>query len=569
MNKSTKFLGVVLILVTATCLVAGGVNLSSTLNDKNYWENKGAKATADLDTLEAGLNTLKSNQKAYEDGRIAYQTGLADYQKGQDDLKKGQEEYDAGLATLNSKQLEYDAGLAELQAAEQQLAAGKQTLDENYQAYIDGKAQIAQYEQGQRDYKQGLADYNAGQANVKNGTAALIAAASANAGYDLGTLDAAEQYVAASETKLKQVQPIVETAGSGILSIKSDYEKWQSDYAKISPFQSKTSSNLPLSNSTKDEYLQAVSSEANADALKTLINRLLTKMPNIASRASTALWNGINFENDVIAELDREGLNGSQAMNAILNYLFGVPSSDADGFQAAMNKIAVVSNATINLYYNGTRDVAAFNAGEAELNTGKAQLAAAEPQLAAAKQTLDANYAAYVAGKAKIAEYEQGLAEYNAGLAEYNEGKAKLDDGAAQLAAGREQLDEAADAIENGKVQLADAEKQLDDGKAQLAEFETGRDQAIDGIELALATETYGDLESIADRVGSNFKYVSDNGDLDITKGLFAVQTARDFTSDNTAAVTRDLTGRTIAAVATLIAGALALIVSIILLRKA
>ena len=435
MNKSTKFLGVVLILVTATCLVAGGVNLSSTLNDKNYWENKGAKATADLDTLEAGLNTLKSNQKAYEDGRIAYQTGLADYQKGQDDLKKGQEEYDAGLATLNSKQLEYNAGLAELQAAEQQLAAGKQTLDENYQAYIDGKAQIAQYEQGQRDYEQGLADYNAGQANVKNGTAALIAAASANAGYDLGTLDAAEQYVAASETKLKQVQPIVETAGSGILSVKSDYEKWQSDYAKISPFQSKTSSNLPLSNSTKDEYLQAVSSEANADALKTLINRLLTEMPNIASRASTALWNGINFENDVIAELDREGLNGSQAMNAILNYLFGVPSSDADGFQAAMNKIAVVSNATINLYYNGTRDVAAFNAGEAELNTGKAQLAAAEPQLAAAKQTLDANYAAYVAGKAKIAEYEQGLAEYNAGLAEYNEGKAKLDDGAAQLAA--------------------------------------------------------------------------------------------------------------------------------------
>lgn len=572
MQNSTKFISYGLFLAALACFVGGGIALSNTLSDKAYWEDKGTKSDADLSTLENGLATLQANEKAYFDGRITYTNGLEAYNTGQQELADGEQAYAAGVVTLNTKQQEYDTGVAELQAAATELAAGKRTLDANYQAYIDGKAQIAEYEEGQRNYEQGLADYNTGQDNVKNGTAELIAKTSENAGFDLGTLEAAEQYVQANTALLEKVKPIVDQ----IKTIQTDYYVWLADYNQINAFLDKTSSKEPLNNTSKstNEYKEAINDNADEPQKTELQNKLsslTSRKTNIGASTFQSLMGGLPYREYVEKELTKEGFDDSKAIvDNVSNISINPWTKDNfTQFIADMETISVVSNATVNLYENGQRDITDFNAGMAKLNTGKAELAAAEPQLAAAKQTLDANYPAYIAGKAKIAEYEEGQAEYNAGLAAYQAGQAELAAGATQLAAGRAELDTASTTLAEGKQSLASAKKQLTDGEAQLAEFETGRDQAIAGIDTVLATETYGDLTSIADRLGPDYRYTDNDGNLDIAQGFAAVNTARAYSADNTAAVTRDLTARTIAAIAVLVAGAFALISSFIFYRRA
>lgn len=503
MKNAKKIFGFVLVLAALGCFTGGVIELKNAMDDKVYWENKGAKASQDLDTLEDGLKTLQANQPAYLAGRTAYQTGLTDYEKGQQDLASGQAEYDAGVATLAAKQQEYDEGLAQLQAAEQQLAAGKKTLDDNYQAYIDGKKAVAE-----------------GEIKLAN----------------------SRTEIANGEAELNKMVPVVENVNK----INTSYENWVQGYQALKNFQNAQKAigkSLPdPSPSANTQYDQAIV-EAHVDSLQGIPAALQSGIPTMATAIET-LFTQIAAENPELTAQILSSVNMTQEnLAGVIANIKILDQADYPKFQTDMEKIAVASNALLNFY---DTSVATLAAGKQEYAAGEAELAT---------------------GKAKIAEYEQGQAEYAQGLAEYSAGKAKLADGATQLAAGRQQLADAADTIENGKIQLADAEKQLDDGKAQLAEFETGRDQAIDGIKTALATETYGDLASIADRVGPNFTYVADNGDLDLDRGLFAVKTARTFTSDNTNAVTHDLTAKTIVAVVVIVAGVISLIASIVLLR--
>ena len=163
--------------------------------------------------------------------------------------------------------------------------------------------------------------------------------------------------------------------------------------------------------------------------------------------------------------------------------------------------------------------------------------------------------AQYDAGKAELDAAKKAL---DAGYAEYNAGKAKLDDGAVQLAEGKKTLEEAGKTLAEGKKTLEAAEKQLSEGKAKLDEFESGREQVIAGLETLKGTETYAGLASIAERLGEDFSYMKNDTDLDMEKGLEAVAVGREFSGENGAAVTRELTNRAIAAALALLGSVLA-----------
>lgn len=159
-----------------------------------------------------------------------------------------------------------------------------------------------------------------------------------------------------------------------------------------------------------------------------------------------------------------------------------------------------------------------------------------------------------------VAKYKAGLDDYNKGIEDYYAGRETLLNGRGQLMEGKEKLEEAEKTINEGQKSLNDAQKQLADGKAKLDEYESGQAQVIDGIETVLASETYGDLVSIADRLGPDFKYLDSKGILDIDQGLAVVATAREFSGDNGTVVTRELTLRAVGAVMAIIASVIALV---------
>ena len=162
-----------------------------------------------------------------------------------------------------------------------------------------------------------------------------------------------------------------------------------------------------------------------------------------------------------------------------------------------------------------------------------------------------------------LAEGYKTLAD---GQAQYNAGKKQLDDGAVALAEGKQKLDDAEKQIADGEKKLADAEKQLADGEKQLGEFEDGRDQVIDGLNSAMATEPDPGLTSVAARLGEGFSFMKNSTDLDIDKGLEVASAARGYSSDSGDLITKEITQRAVgtgimmlAAVSALIAGLLGL----------
>ena len=135
--------------------------------------------------------------------------------------------------------------------------------------------------------------------------------------------------------------------------------------------------------------------------------------------------------------------------------------------------------------------------------------------------------------------------------AEYEDGVKLLEEKTAEYEAGVK-------ALEDGKAQLEAAAKQLADGEAQLAQYEAGRDQVIDGLNQAIATESYPGIESIAQRLGEGFSFMKNETDLDLDKGLEVVAAARAFAGDTTRAVTKEVLSKSVGAILALLGSAVA-----------
>lgn len=551
MKKSVKALSVILILAALFGLAGGGYALKDVMECKSYWEAKGEESDANLSMLEDGLNTLQENEAAYVDGKDAYEQGLKDYEAGKEELEAGkaeyeaglktleekQAEYDAGLATLNAKQAEYDAGLAQLKEAEQKLAAGQKQYDE-------GAATLAQA----GALLQGLADINSGFANWQAGYKGLLSF---------------QQSAAAQGTALPApAADNIATYDGAIAQTKTSLETGIGYYDQLADLEAK-----------KAQLETAIAAMTEAGANTTELEAQLAQV-NIGITQIEAGLDGKPSRDEMVAQ------------HAMVEQLVGVPQAVADGQKTLSSGVATAVNGILANEEMAAKLVGASGMSAEQLagtvaalptmdyatfNDTMAQLTQLANGLVGGENGLQAQY---TAGSAQLAESKKVL---DAGYAEYNAGKAKLDDGAAQLAAGRAQLADGKVQLEEGKKTLeaaektiaqgekalADAEKQLTEGKAKLDEFEAGRDQVMDGLDTLLATETYAGLVSIADRLGSDYTYMKNDTDLDIGKGLEAVAAAREFSSENSAAVTKELTTRAVAAVLALLGSAVALIAGI------
>lgn len=586
MKGSVKLLSIILILASLFGLVGGGIGLKDVMDCKAYWEDKGAKSDADLTTLEDGLNTLKENEQAYLDGLAAYEAGSKDYEQGKKDLADGQKEYDAGLKTLEEKQAEYNKGVNDLKAAESKLAAGRKTLEENQDAYVAGKTAIKAGEPQLEAARIQIAENEAKLANAKtllDGIAAIDDGFNNptegwHAGYTglqtfyANMIKAGNAFNVPAASNVAEYDAAIANAKAGLEQVSNGYKALHGAEQKKAQLTEQKTQLEAAGDTSSDTYQSVVDGITQCDTLIAGINAQLAGKPTEAevnqqlplltmlqeNNVPTAVKNGqqtlaagvaqavsgIMSDRTLAAKLVSASGMSQQQLIATVNAL---PTMDYASFDATMQQLLAVSAGLVN-GDNGLK--ATYENGLVALEAGKKEFAQKEAELNA--------------GKAKIAEYEKGLAEYNAGLDQYYAGKNKLTNGKVQLDEGKEKLDTASKTISEGKKTLSDAEKQLAEGKAKLEEFESGRDQVIAGIETVLASETHGKLVSIADRLGPDYKYVDDKGNLDIDQGLAAVATAREFSADNSAAVTKELTTRAVAAVLALIAGVVALVAGIL-----
>ncbi len=390
------------------------------------------------------------------------------------------------------------------------LEDGLNTLAENKQAYIDG---LAAYEQGSKDYDDGQKTLEDGKKEYEEGQKTLEEKEKEyNAG--LAKLEDAEY-------KLSQARKTLEDNKQAYLAGKAQLAAPETQAAY------KTAKAAYDANPTaiKNAY-DAVNVYAQGSQEKDVISAAAFKAydANIPGEKKAALY--------------------TTAMDqAVKDYCTAHGIADASTLTAEQQ--AEVTALTAK-YYQGA--------------------VLALPGAAESITSLGQGYGAYLtvtsyeAGQASVAQYEAGLDDYNKGIEDYYAGRETLLNGRGQLMEGKEKLEEAEKTINEGQKSLNDAQKQLADGKAKLDEYESGQAQVIDGIETVLASETYGDLVSIADRLGPDFKYLDSKGILDIDQGLAVVATAREFSGDNGTVVTRELTLRAVGAVMAIIASVIALV---------
>lgn len=428
------------------------------------------------------------------------------------------------------------------------LEDGLNTLAENKQAYIDG---LAAYEQGSKDYEDGQKTLEDGK---KEYTAGQKTLEEKQKEYDAGLSKLSE-----AESKLAKGRETLEQNKQAYLAGKAQLAQYSDEdiaSAKQAYNGVTAAMNQGLSEDQAVQYVakqlvdQQVAAAATQVASQTVDQQVKSGIKNTVIktyRDSIAQQNGAASYDALTPEQKQavDGMINSEPLASQVNA--AIETATAEQYDTLYNQY-MNSESVQNMIKAGIANEMAAN--------GNKYMSEAVPKV----QTAYKNYPTLEAGLAQIAAYEAGLDEYNKGLEEYYAGRDTLLNGRGQLVEGKEKLEAAEKTINEGQKALNDAEKQLADGKAKLDEYESGQKQVIDGIETVLASETYGDLVSIADRLGPDFKYLDSKGILDIDQGLAVVATAREFSGDNGTVVTRELTLRAVGAVMAIIASVIALV---------
>ena len=154
------------------------------------------------------------------------------------------------------------------------------------------------------------------------------------------------------------------------------------------------------------------------------------------------------------------------------------------------------------------------------------------------------------------------------GLKTYNAGVKKLNAGRAEYAQGLKDYEEAPAKLEEGRQKLADGRKELAAGKEKLAEYEDGEQQVRDGLATLMASQRYGDLETILERRNGDDNFDAADESLDIPEGIDAVGTGREYQKDTGEIVTAELGGRILGSGLELGAAAIAVLAALLSLRK-
>ena len=612
MRRARKALSVILTIASIFGLVGGALALKDAFDSKAFWESASADGDS-IGMLEAGLLQLKENEAAYLAGRQALVEGREAYSAGQERLALGQSQYEQGLQTLEEKQAEFDAGSEKLKEARGQLWIGRSTLSANQQSYDAGKARLdaaaQQLQQNQKVYDAGRAklDSSAQQLSEKqkeyeDGQAALaklkelvggiagaqsqysgwqqnyqqlkqFQATAASQGVDLPEPDphTAQAYLTAIDQMSAQTDAVLDLCGR-LDELKAQKAQLEAEIGEAAAAGQETGELEAALKQVNDDILQT-EADLNGQTREELQQRkeLLSQarsVPEAVSAGQSSLAGGLEYlvrEISGSEELSEQIAAAGGNVSSMLSEASAMTQMDGARFSDAAARILDVLGKLSSALQSRIQDSEqALTAAQQQLDEGRAQVEQGERDLAAAKEKLDAGYAQYEAGQERLQagkqKLDEGYATFNAGMAEYYDGKVTLAESAIRLDEGREKLAEAEKELAEGREKLADAEKQLREGEAQLEPFEDGRDQVIEGLNTALATEGYPGVESIAQRLGEGFSFMKNDTDLDIEKGLQVVGAARGFAADTAAAVTREVSGKIIGALLALGGAAVAFV---------
>lgn len=374
-----------------------------------------------------------------------------------------------------------------------------------YQEGVDAYLDgLEEYEQGEAALQAGAAQLNNGQSQYDDGAAKL---ADAHQQYDdnVAKLNQAKAELEAGKAQLEQGKAEVAAGEAELAAHQQEYEEGKAKLAEVAPI-------YAAAKAAKDEFDSVKAQYDDAVARGDLIMQAALK--------DKVTW----------AEI---------ALNASLQ-----------GYSLA---------GIIQEYEAGQAKVAEYEAGQAKVQEGKQKIAE---------------------GEAKIAASEKQIADAEAKL---NAAKNTLDQKDQELAAAGGQLANGYAQYEAGKKELEAGAAQLADGLAKLGEYEGGQDQVAAGLDMVLATDTYYNrakealVKKISDRLGQNFTYwtldangepvyLNDQRFLDLDKAMQVVDAGRDFLTDTTGVVTKEVTGRLIVwaiAAAAVLSGILAAILGL------
>ncbi len=578
MKGLSKIMSVLLIASAFFGVYSGAVNVQDVLSSKDFWEEKGKEANESLDKLEDGISQLGENEQAYVDGVDAVAdgekelaSGKAELAAGRIKLAAGESELTAGKAKVAAGEKELTAGKAKVAAGEKELATGKATLAEkkaaSQEAYVAANAMVDATDtekaidfvvansKGKLDKTTATKLYTVMNALIQGAdlptAAGIVANSQLKEGEDLAakTTEIVELYNAAKAYGSDAVAG--NKANELVSSVVSVMNKFESDDEGASYIASKNSS------VTKEQVLQiwtayntkkksaeaagATEDQASATAIKGVASSDAVKAP---------IKENIDLAVDTINQAQGAKGDPSKAADFVVSHNKGVEKKDVltaygtitalpgvDTLPKAYNMIVQSkknedpsSTITAKDVEDGYNAYAAYLKGAGPLADAEKKIAAGEKELAKGKSDVAAGEKELAAGKAKVAAGEKELAKGRSDLAD-------------------------------GEAKIADGEQELADGKAKLAQYEDGEAQLIDGLNTLLGSETYGDLKSIADRLGKGFSFMKDNGkNVDLAKATTAAKAGRSFLADTEEAVTDELMPKAYGDIALIVAAVLALI---------
>ncbi len=508
MKGISKVLSVVLLLGAVLGFYGGAINIKDILSCKDYWEEQGEITDKNLGKLEDGVAQLMENEAAYV-------KGVADYEQGQADLAAGKKELADGKATLTAKTAELNQGKATL-------AASKKTI-ENGEAQLKA---LAPLESAIAQYQSGLASYATGYKAALDASTTLLS--------NLKTYG--DTVTNQGNTLVQQAEGMDE--GAEKIAIKNKGLALVAAGTGITQNVAAFSTNETLKNAPVAGFAQrltADSTDPNGTGFLEILNSLNTAGVQGASNYITQCGDWLTSYytpiNPVNSANPEEATDLQTKTATLLTQILSAGLITDDAQKSALTPYALTS------YAKGTSNPININAPEVILKLSSV-FTQVQDGINAKKAQLAAGKVQYAAGEKKIAD-------------------------------GEKQLQEGRITLRNGEATVAAGEQQLAEGEAKLAQYEDGEAALKAGLDTLIATETYTGLESIKARLGKNFSYLKDNNkNIDLDKASLAVKTGRDFSSDSSVKITKEIKTRAIGQGLGLFGAVLALVAGLVGLSK-
>ncbi len=508
MKGISKVLSVVLLLGAVLGFYGGAINIKDILSCKDYWEEQGEITDKNLGKLEDGVAQLMENEAAYV-------KGVADYEQGQADLAAGKKELADGKATLTAKTAELNQGKATL-------AASKKTI-ENGEAQLKA---LAPLESAIAQYQSGLASYATGYKAALDASKELLTQLNT---YGTAVTDQGNTLVKQAEGMDEGAEKIaIKNKGLALVAAGTGITQNVAAFSK-----NETLKNAPVAGFA--QRLTADSTDPNGTGFLAILNQLTT-IPYDTTGAIVASK----------AERLIDACNDWKDNASYTYYYSPIASTDTPALTLRGNAAAILKNIL-----------------DAGLITDSAKVAALTPFTTASNITQPD---VIMLCSSVFTQVQDGI---NAKKAQLAAGKDQYAAGEKKIADGEKQLQEGRITLRNGEATVAAGEQQLAEGEAKLAQYEDGEAALKAGLDTLIATETYTGLESIKARLGKNFSYLKDNNkNIDLDKASLAVKTGRDFSSDSSVKITKEIKTRAIGQGLGLFGAVLALVAGLVGLSK-